>query len=227
MATFYGAQKSSADGVLAWYEDQEQSNYVIYRHNTKAETARYEGGDKEVGMHRLDRFLSEIEPSDFAIYILQLLPSSKKKEDTAPCLTFQLYKNQPGYQSGYSSPVTNEILSELRAIRSERFNKDEEEEDEDETVGAVQPNLMSMLSGVLNHPQVQNILVNMLTSIAGNFMKPKTNPVTSVSGVDEETNDIAKTIEILFEKGVTPSDLKKLASMDQGQINFLLTMLRK
>lgn len=80
-SSFYGAQKSSADGVLSWYDEQDQANFVIYRHNTKAETARYEGGDKDVGGQRLNRFLSEIEPSDYAIYILQLLPGSKKGRD--------------------------------------------------------------------------------------------------------------------------------------------------
>ena len=96
MATYYGAQKSSIDGVLTWYEEQDQAGFVIYRHNTKSETARYEGHDKDTGGQRLARFLSEVEPSDYAIYILQLIPNSKKKDATAPSVTFQLYKKEPG-----------------------------------------------------------------------------------------------------------------------------------
>lgn len=232
MATFYGAQKSTADGVLSWYDEQDQTNFVIYRHNTKAETARYEGGDKETGMHRLGRFLSEIEPTDYAIYILQLLPSTKKKDATAPCVTFQLYRNQPAqqYAGGPGSYQLNEVVSKLNAIQM-RLDSQEAEEDEEEetpTLGAQMPkNPMEVIAGMLMQPQVQNVIVTLLTNMAGNLMKPKPAPVTAVAGVETESTDIAKTLETLFSKGVTPADLEKLAAMDQGQITFLLSMLRK
>ncbi len=55
------------------------------------------------------------------------------------------------------------------------------------------------------------------------FMKPA--PVKQIAGV--EPDEIQKSIEILLSKGVTADDLARLAAMDQGQINFLLSMLRK
>lgn len=232
MATFYGAQKSTTDGVMSWYDEQDQTNFVIYRHNTKAETARYEGGNKETGMHRLGRFLSEIEPTDYAIYILQLLPSTKKKDATAPCVTFQLYKNQPAQQYGAApgSYQLNEVVSKLNAIQMRLDSQDAEDEEEEETpaLGAQMPkNPMEVIAGMLMQPQIQNVIINLLTSMAGNMMKPKIAPVTAVAGVETDSTDIAKTLETLFSKGVTPADLEKLAAMDQGQITFLLSMLRK
>ena len=232
MATFYGAQKSSADGVLSWYEEQDQSNYVIYRHNTKSETARYEGGDKDVGGQRLNRFLTEIEPTDFAIYILQLIPSSKKKDATAPSVTFQLYRNQPGQQYNPGMYQINEVVSKLNAIQSRLDSEEEEEGEESMEVGnipqeqpSIQALLYNQLAGILSHPNITTLIVTAITNLAGNIMKPAQQPVTAVSGVEAET--LEQSIELLLSKGVTPSDLAKLASMDQGQINFLLTMLRK
>jgi hypothetical protein len=115
----------------------------------------------------------------------------------------------------------NEILSEIRALRAERIAEmegDEDDEPEEQPATA-----SSILAGIMQQPQVQTMIVNFITSMAGNFMKPA--PVKQIAGV--EPDDIAKTIETLFSKGVTPEDLAKLAAMDQGQINFLLSMLRK
>jgi hypothetical protein len=239
MATYYGAQKSSSDGVLSWYDDQEHANYIIYRHNTKGETARYEGGDKETGAHRLNRFLTEIEPSDYAIYILQLIPGSKKKDATAPSVTFQLYKKEPFAYAQPNNYAMNELLSEIRAMKGRRNREDldEEEDQEDDQVmagpidGSKPINFLNpgqALAGILAHPMIQNLLVTGIVNFMGKAMNSNTPaPVTAVSGVEEDSSDMAKSLEILLSKGVTPTDLAKLAAMDQGQINFLLSMLRK
>lgn len=235
-SSFYGAQKSSADGVLSWYDEQDQANFVIYRHNTKAETARYEGGDKDVGGQRLNRFLSEIEPSDYAIYILQLLPGSKKKDATAPCVTFQLYRNQPGQYGGPSSYAMNEIVSKLNAIQSRLDAEDKQDEDNEDEALSGPPMAAegtppisfdnNFIGSVMAQPMVQQFLitqiVGFMSKVMGNNTPP---PVTAVAGV--EPDEISRSVEILLSKGVTPADLAKLAAMDQGQINFLLSMLRK
>ena len=65
-------------------------------------------------------------------------------------------------------------------------------------------------------------ILGFMSKVMGNNTPP---PVTAVAGV--ETDDLENTIQILLSKGVTPADLAKLAAMDQGQINFLLSMLRK
>jgi len=236
MATYYGAQKSSIDGVMTWYEEQDQAAYVVYRHNTKSETARYDGNDKETGGQRLIRFLSEIEPTDYAIYILQLAPSSKKKDAGAPSVTFQLYKKEPGMY-GPNPYQLNEVISKINAIqaRLDSEENEEEEEEEGELAGApAAPDAVppitfdnNFIGSVMAQPMVQQFLI---TSIVGFMSKMMGNnvpgPVTAVAGIETD-EDLQKTIETLFSKGVTPGDLAKLAAMDQGQINFLLSMLRK
>ena len=233
MATYFGAQKSTADGVLNWYEEQDQAGYVIYRHNSKGETARYEGGDKDTGAHRLARFMSEIEPGDYAIYILQLLPSSKKKDATAPSVTFQLYKKEPTMY-GPGIYQMNELMSKINAIQSRLDAEESEEDEEGELAGPpaepASPQPISFdsnfLGSIMSQPMVQQFLITQVLSFMGKVMGNNTPPpVTAVAGV--ETDDLAKSIELLLSKGVTPDDLAKLAAMDQGQINFLLSMLRK
>jgi hypothetical protein len=236
MATYYGAQKSSAEGVLTWYEEQDQAGFIIYRHNTKGETARYEGNDKDTGGHRLARFMSEIEPSDYAIYILQLIPSSKKKDATAPSVTFQLYKKEPSMY-GPGMYQMNELISKINAIQS-RLDSVEKEEEEEEEEGelsgppaeAAGPQPISFdgnfLGSIMSQPMVQQFLITQIVGFMSKVMGNNTPaPVTAVAGV--ETDDLEKSIELLLSKGVTPADLAKLAAMDQGQINFLLSMLRK
>lgn len=234
MATYYGAQKSSAEGVLTWYEEQDQAGYIIYRHNTKGETARYEGNDKDTGGHRLARFMSEIEPSDYAIYILQLIPSSKKKDATAPSVTFQLYKKEPSMY-GPGMYQMNEMISKINAIQSRLDAEESEEEEEGEELAGppvepVGPQPISFdknfLGSIMSQPMVQTFIITQILNFMGKVMGTDTPaPVTAVAGV--EIDDLQKTIETLFSKGVTPGDLAKLAAMDQGQITFLLSMLRK
>lgn len=234
MATYFGAQKSTAEGVLNWYEEQDHAGYIIYRHNTKGETARYEGNDKDTGCHRLARFMSEIEPGDFAIYILQLITTSKKKDATAPSVTFQLYKKEPSMY-GPGMYQMNELISKINAIQSRLDAEESEEEEEGEEMSGPPADPMepkpitfdqNFVGSVMSQPMVQQFLIAQVLNFMGKVMGNNTPaPVTAVAGV--ETDDLAKSIEILLSKGVTATDLSKLAAMDQGQINFLLSMLRK
>ena len=229
----YGVQKSSASSVLDWYNDQDETGWRIFMGRTPKPAqfhAGFTGSDKEEGLDRLSETLAKIEPTDYGYYCIQLVSKSKSKDALAPMCNFQIHQPPSpsyGYGGGYSG--MNEVLSELRALRAERMKEQEEDEEEEPgemgMVQSQQPSIQSMIAGVLTHPQITNLIVNAITNLAGTIMKPGSQPVTAVAGVDTDT--IEQSIQILLSKGVTPEDLAKLASMEQGQINFLLSMLRK
>lgn len=224
----YGVQKSSLSAVLSWYNNQDEAAFRIFRGNKENDAYfcdGYTGLDREEGEMALAKALSEIEPTDYNVYFLKLYPSNPKAKKSAPGITFQLHSQTIGavYQQPGQYQAMNEILSEIRALRQERMAEVEsEDEEEEETEAPATPS--SILAGILQTPQVQNVLINVLTSMAGNLMA-KNAPIKAVAGV--EPDEISKSIEVLLSKGVTADDLARLAAMDQGQINFLLSMLRK
>jgi len=165
---------------------------------------------------------------------LQLIPNSKKKDATAPSVTVQLYKKEPSMY-GPGMYQMNEVISKINAIQSRLDAEESEEEEESEEMSgppaeAAGPQPISFdsnfLGSIMSQPMVQQFVLTQVLSFMGKIMGGNTPaPVTAVAGV--ETDDLAKSIELLLSKGVTPGDLAKLAAMDQGQINFLLSMLRK
>jgi hypothetical protein len=121
--------------------------------------------------------------------------------------------------SNQQAQINNEILNEIRALRAERLAEiDEEDEETEEEEAPATPS--SILAGMLQQPQVQQLLITALGNLVGNFARPR---VQAVSG----TQDIETTLQILFSKGVTADDLAKLAAMPESQITMLLSMLRK
>lgn len=224
------AQLRSASAVLNWYNDQPQAAWKIYRFSVmpKNITGAYDGKSKDEGYEKLQTELSYIAADDYNNFVLALF-NEKDKEKAAPAINkvFVINEAPVGMIAGYGvsnqqTQINNEILNEIRALRAERLaeiegDEDEEEEEEQPATPA------SILAGMLQQPQVQQILINMLTGIAGSFMKPR---VQAVSGTHTH-EEIMQTLETLFSKGVTPDDLEKLAAMPQTQIAMLLSMLRK
>ena len=220
------AQLRSANAVLNWYNEQPQAAWKLYRFSvmTKNITGAYDGKSKDEGYEKLQTELSYISPDDYNNFVLGLF-NDKDKEKAAPAINkvFVLHEAPVGMIAGYGitnqqAQINNEILNEIRALRAERIADLETEEDEEEKEEPVTP--ASILAGMLQQPQVQQMLIAMLGNIVSSFSAPK---VQHVSG----TQDLEQIIQTLFSKGVTADDLAKLAAMPQTQISMLLTMLRK
>ncbi len=220
------AQLRSANAVLNWYNEQPQAAWKLYRFSvmTKNITGAYDGKSKDEGYEKLQTELSYISPDDYNNFVLGLF-NDKDKEKAAPAINkvFVLHEAPVGMIAGYGitnqqAQINNEILNEIRALRAERIADLETEEDEEEKEEPVTPG--SILAGMLQQPQVQQMLIAMLGNIVSSFSAPK---VQHVSG----TQDLEQIIQTLFSKGVTADDLAKLAAMPQTQISMLLTMLRK
>ncbi|NDF99778.1 MAG: hypothetical protein EB101_12880 [Chitinophagia bacterium] len=187
-------------------------------------TGAYDGKSKDEGYEKLQTELSYISPDDYNNFVLGLY-NDKDKERVAPAINkvFVLNEAPLGMIAGYGvsnqqAQVNNEILNEIRALRAERMAELETDEEEEEAEQPVTPS--SILAGMLQQPQVQQMLIAMLGNLVNSFSAPK---VQHVSG----TQDVEQIIQTLFSKGVTADDLAKLAAMPQAQIAMLLSMLRK
>ena len=224
------AQLRNKTAVLNWYNDADQAAWEIYRFSIRNSnlTDMYKGTDKEEGYNKLAAALDMIAPDDCENYVLQLINSGKKIKEVAPNKVFVLNERQQaniGMAYGISpqqQQINNELLSEIRAIRAQQL--EEIEEDEDEPVEEAETPT-SILAGMLKQPQIQNMLIGLITGMAAKFINGSA-PVTNVAGTHTQ-EDLQAIINTLFSKGVTPDDLALLAAMPESQIKMLLSMLRK
>jgi hypothetical protein len=218
------AQLRTAGAVLNWYNEQPQAAWKLYRFSVmpKNITGAYDGKDKDEGYQKLQSELALISGDDYNNFVLGIF-NDKDKEKATPALNKVFVVNEAplGMIAGYGvsnqqAQINNEILNEIRALRAERLAEIDEEEEEEEQPATPS----SILAGMLQQPQVQQLLITALGNLVGNFSRPR---VQAVSG----TQDIETTLQILFSKGVTADDLAKLAAMPESQITMLLSMLRK
>jgi hypothetical protein len=218
------AQLRTASAVLNWYNEQPQAAWKLYRFSVMPRniTGAYDGKDKDEGYQKLQSELALISSDDYNNFVLGIF-NDKDKEKATPALNKVFVVNEAplGMIAGYGvsnqqAQINNEILNEIRALRAERLAEMDEEEEEEEQPATPS----SILAGMLQQPQVQQMLIAALGNLVGNFARPR---VAAVSG----TQDIETTLQILFSKGVTADDLAKLAAMPETQITMLLSMLRK
>lgn len=220
------AQLRNAGAVLNWYNEQPQAAWKLYRFSVMPRniTGAYDGKDKDEGYQKLQSELSLIASDDYNNFVLGIF-NDKDKEKSTPALNkvFVVNEGPVGMIAGYGvsnnqAQINNEILNEIRALRAERLAEIEDEDDEEEEEEKTTPS--SILAGMLQQPQVQQMLIAMLGNLVSSFAPTK---VQHVSG----TQDLEQIIQTLFSKGVTAEDLAKLAEMPQAQITMLLSMLRK
>jgi transcription initiation factor IIE alpha subunit len=221
----------SINDVMNWYNDQDNTSWEMYRFKPSANyrQALYHGKDKDEAARRLLDELNRIHHDDCENYYLALGDTKgvKDKKFEQVVGMYFVVNEKPSHMVGAMPPYymqrgnhDNEILNEIRALRAERLAEMQDDADEEEEQPAT---ASSILAGMLQQPQVQQMLITILGNIAGNFMKPN---VQHISGT-HTAEDLQKIIDTLFAKGVTPDDLAKLAEMPQSQISMLLSMLRK
>lgn len=208
----YNVEITSIEGVLNWYDQFDISNWVIY--SQKPENVKAMGSDDpEESLSRLMGSLDMLANDSAAenMYYLQLLPKDKKA--IKPIISFCLKKQNTmitGVPVGY---VTRQDLDDLkRELMAEEINEEIEDI----------PEQKNILAGLLENPQVQTMLVSAISGLIGSFMIPNTNNVKTISGVEDNLDDI---IKVLFSKGVKTEHLKKLSEMPKEKIQMLISML--
>ena len=177
------AQLRSASAVLNWYNDQPQAAFKLYRFSVmpKNITGAYDGKSKDEGYEKLQSELALIANDDYNNFVLGLF-NEKDKEKATPAINkvFTVNDAPLGMVAGYGvsnhqAQINNEILNEIRAMRAERLAEIEEDEtEEEEEEQPMTPG--SILAGMLQQPRVQEMLINALSSMAGNFARPRVQP---------------------------------------------------
>jgi hypothetical protein len=119
--------------------------------------------------------------------------------------------------------ILETINTRLAALETVEEDEEEEEEVKQDT------GLMGLVDTALKSEQMKEMLINGFMGLANKFIQPKT---TALAGIPEEQDaKIAQAIETLKQHdNILGDDLLKLASIavnDNGQFNFLLSMLRK
>jgi hypothetical protein len=113
-----------------------------------------------------------------------------------------------------------QLQNEIMALKMAQSDDDDEIEEKAEA--------SSTIGEVLGHPAIQQLLINIASNLVANtatqnIHTPNYGRPTAMAGVDLEMESI---VEQLSAKGVTASDLQKLADMPTEKISFLLSMLR-
>ncbi len=245
MSSRMSVQCVGSDAVSNWFTaNSDHPYYSVW--NGKTLMFSYNGTDDEVGLNRLiENIEAQKENNVSDVMQLRIHPDVDKNgyiSDKTPYVASCFFRSTEAPPPQYSSVgrvpgvdyYTNaQIMEKLNAMES-RINGVLEAEDEEEQQQQQQPEnpLMGALSGILNHPQMQNLLVNALAGFIGNFL-PKGEPTpTALAGVpDNQEAKAAQALSIIKQYDeLYGDDLMKLAELAQNnnsQFNFLLTMLRK
>jgi len=175
--------------------------------------------------------LNGVEKGNFKIKLFKNIPKTGITEKTEAYIIIPFekrieYSNEDKmlyYNGGGGTHFLNEKINQMQKeidflkTKNELISNDlddEEVEDEAET---------NYLGAILGNPAVMSVLTSLATNIGANLFTQKQKPM-AMAGIEETTlNDI---INVLFEKGVTEDDLKKLSEMPKEKLSFLVTMLK-
>jgi hypothetical protein len=221
--------------------DKIKSIVIIDRNDgVKAEEDITEAAEKL--RQTLTREFLNNDRSKLILHCYECLPAKGKRlginstADYTIFCTFYPELMENGYtprQNMYGIPQRDEALNSkverltdaVAALTTKIELQDAESDDDIEE--QAQPNIGNALLGMVsNSPQLQQLLINMFANFATNGMASKpTGQTVGLAGIED--TDVETALQALFDKGVTVSDLIKLAAMDKVQIDFLLGMLRK
>jgi hypothetical protein len=152
-----------------------------------------------------------------------------KKEDGTATRYFRLFDEYVGYVGRVENAQNDRMMQILETINARLAALETVEEDEEDEEEVKQEGLMGLINTALKSEEMKGMLINGFMGLANKFIQPKT---TALAGIPEEQDaKIAQAIETLKQHdNILGDDLLKLASIavnDNGQFNFLLSMLRK
>lgn len=210
------------DKILKFYDNQEESNYTIFRGMKCMEAAKvYSKGNKEDGYNELEAFLNDCDNGNE--YVLKM-KSSKASKEVMPSCIFKLQKIEERQQLGAYYNNNSEVLTRLSNIESSLSNINTESE-EDYT----EEEPKNFIGQILEQPGMKEIIISGVAALISNFMQPKIETSTVLAGINEAeqtAQTAAESLKVLFSKGLTENDLFILSKKSKVELNYLLKMLR-
>jgi hypothetical protein len=207
---------SKINSIIEQFKKYNTPFFSIY--NGKDRVCINELNDQDEATEILETYLNGVEKGNFKIKLFKNIPKSgiTEKSEAYIIIPFEKkieYSNEDKmlYYGGvgnthYISEKINEMQREIDFLKTknqlaENELDDEEVEEEAET---------NYLGAILGNPVVMNVLTSLATNIGANLFTQKQKPM-AMAGIEETSLD--DIINILFEKGVTENDLKKLSEM--------------
>lgn len=220
---------SNVQTIIEQFKKYNTPFFSIY--NGKDRVCINELNDQDEATEILETYLNGVEKGNFKIKLFKNIPKTGITEKTEAYIIIPFekrieYSNEDKmmyYNGGGGTHFLNEKINQMQKeidflkTKNELISNDlddEEVEDEAET---------NYLGAILGNPAVMSVLTSLATNIGANLFTQKQKPM-AMAGIEETTlNDI---INVLFEKGVTEDDLKKLSEMPKEKLSFLVTMLK-
>jgi len=226
------------NSVLHWFETNAEHPYFSVWDTKKTILFQNSADDMDVAVQKLSENITAAEQNGYNdVLILKLHPKKEKsgyvtdKSETIASFTFrpvELPQYQP-YQPYQQNNSSNAILEKLTGIES-RLNAIEEEDVEEEVE---QPKgIAGYVETLLQNEQIQSAMAGIVTNFLGKILAPKMSNQMALAGIPEEQDEkILLAINILKQHDECLGDdlikLSEMAVTNNGQFNFLLSMLRK
>jgi hypothetical protein len=219
---------SSVQTIIEQFKKYNTPFFSIY--NGKDRVCINELNDQDEATEILETYLNGVEKGNFKIKLFKNIPKTGITEKTEAYIIIPFekrieYTNEDKmlyYNGGGGTHFLNEKINNMQKEidflktknqLSENELDDEELEDEAET---------NYLGAILGNPAVMSVLTSLATNIGANLFTQKQKPM-AMAGIEETSLD--DIINVLFEKGVTENDLKKLSEMPKEKLSFLISML--
>lgn len=228
------------NSVLHWFDtNAELPYYSVWQ--GKNLLFQNSSDDMEIAMQKLNDNISAAEQNGYnEVMILKLHPKKEKsgyvtdKTETIASFTFRPseLQNYVPIQQAYNQP-NNAILEKLNGIESRIAAIESDDEDSDEQSEEKPKGILGMVENLLQNEQIQMAMAGIVTNFIGKILTPKdSTKQMALAGIPEEQDEkILLAINILKQHNeFLGDDLLKLSEMavsNNGQFNFLLSMLRK
>jgi hypothetical protein len=231
------ANKSQLVGtrqILDWFTSEDLPYYAIMNSTTVFSTNTVNDNIDEVAEKLKSELLQFEGNKNSEVLTIKLFEKPFKittvlKDIGNATRYIRLFDEYVGFLGNIQNKNDDRMLQMLESINTRLAALETIEEDEEDEEVKQDTGLMGLIDTALKSEEMKGMLINGFMGLANKFIQPKT---TALAGIPEEQDaKILQAVEILKKHdNILGDDLLKLANIadnDNGQFNFLLSMLRK